>query len=98
MKDTYFKIIGQESDDTKILMLAVIPKDTFKDCPPIFEVQGIIPAPTIYTGTYPIIRINSDTIMDRTEELKGMGIAGIITREQWYIKSVENKDLYNIGL
>ena len=98
MKDTYFKIIGQEADDTKILMVAVLPKNIFRDHPAIFEVQGIITAPTIYTGTYPTIRINLDTIENRTEELKGMGIAGIVTREEWYIKSIEKKDQFNIGI
>lgn len=28
MKDTYFKIIGQQSDDTKVLMVAVLPKQS----------------------------------------------------------------------
>ena len=83
----------------KVIMVTVLPKRMFKDDFSIFEAQAIIPPPTIYSGVYPTIKINTDTITDRTEDLKGSSINGIITEEQWYIKDIESKDVFGgIGL
>jgi hypothetical protein len=94
MKTTYFKFIAQKTADDKTILVAVIPDDMLgKDLPTIIEGQAFLMPATIYTGTYPQIKINSDTIVDRTEELKGKGIAGIITSEQWYIKNDIKEDI-----
>lgn len=98
MTDLYFKIIGQKSSEDKMIIVAVVPTDFFGPVPEIFEAQGVKLSPTIYSGIFPNIRVFPDSIKDRTEELKGMGIAGIITSEQWYNKAVENKDPLGIGI
>jgi hypothetical protein len=51
----------------------------------------------VFTGTYPQIKINTDTIKDRTD-LIGMGVSGIITEEDWYIKKTQSEDLLGISL
>ena len=53
---------------------------------------------TIYTGTFPQIKINTDTIVDKTEEFKGLGIVGIITEAEWYIKNDIKEDVMGISL
>lgn len=99
MKTTYFKFIAQKSAEGKTLLVAVIPDDMLgKDLPTIIEGQAFLMPSTIYTGTYPQIKINTDTIVDRTQELKGMGIAGIITSEQWYIKNSIKEDVLGISI
>jgi hypothetical protein len=98
MKTTYFKFIAQKTENATILV-AVIPNDMLgKDMPLICEGQAFLMPPTIYTGTYPQIKINSDTIVDKTEELKGLGIAGIITQAEWYIKTDTEQDFMGISL
>jgi hypothetical protein len=52
---------------------------------------------TIYTGTYPQIKLNTDTIENRID-LNGDGIAGILTEDNWYSKVVESEDLLGISL
>ena len=99
MKTTYFKFIAQKTAEGKTILVAVIPDDMLgKNLPSIYEGQAFLMPATIYTGTYPQIKINSDTIVDRTEELKGLGIAGIITSEQWYIKNDVKEDVMGISL
>lgn len=99
MKTTYFKFIAQKTAEGKTILVAVIPDDMLgKDLPTIIEGQAFLMPSTIYTGTYPQIKINSDTIVDRTDELKGLGIAGIITSEQWYIKNDVKEDVMGISL
>ena len=99
MKTTYFKFIAQKTAEGKTILVAVIPDDMLgKDLPTIIEGQAFLMPATIYTGTYPQIKINSDTILDRTEELKGLGISGIITSEQWYIKNDVKEDVMGISL
>ncbi len=99
MKTTYFKFIAQKTAEGKTILVAVIPDDMLgKDLPLIISGQAFLMPATIYTGTYPQIKINTDTIEDRTEELKGMGIAGIITSEQWYIKNDIKEDVMGISL
>jgi hypothetical protein len=99
MKDTYFKIIGQKAVNDKIILVAVVDENFLgENLPSIFEVQAFKMAPTIYTETYPQIKINSETIKDRTDDLKGSGIGGIITEEMWYCKTIERKDIYSIGI
>jgi len=54
-------------------------------------------APSIYTGTYPQIKLNPETMKDRSD-LKGIGIAGIIIQEDWYCVKRDSNDVYGIGL
>lgn len=99
MKTVYFKFIAQKTAKDKTILVAVIPDDMLgENLPSIIEGQGFLMPATIYTGTYPQIKINSDTIIDRTEELKGLGISGIITSEEWYIKNSIQEDIMWISL
>ena len=99
MKETFFKLIGQKVTTGKMILVAVVENDFINngDVPEIFECQSMKEAPTIYTGTYPSIKINTNTIKDRTD-LAGKGINGILTSEDWYCVDREKKDLLNIGL
>lgn len=98
MENTYFKMIGQKSGDGKMILVAVVDENLLgENLPTIFEVQALKMPTTIYTGTYPQLKINSETIRDRSD-LKGFGIAGIITTEPWYCVTREEKDLFGIGL
>lgn len=99
MKDTFFKLIGQKIPEGKMILVAVVKDDFINngDIPEIFECQAIKEAPTIYTGIYPSIKINTSTIEDRTE-LAGSGINNILTEESWYCVDREKEDLLNIGL
>ena len=99
MKDTYFKMVGQKVGNGKMILVAVV-DESFMGCgevPNIFEVQSFKQAPTIYSGTYPNIRVNPETIQDRND-LSGKGISGILTDEQWYCTDKEKEDLYGIAL
>lgn len=99
MKNTYFKMIGQKTGQGKMVIVAVVDENLLgEDLPSIFEVQALKMAPTIYTGTYPQIKINSETIKDRTGDLKGMGIAGILTEDLWYEKSITEDDVFGVAL
>jgi len=99
IKTTYFKFIAQKTADGQTILVAVIPDDMLGDnLPAIIEGQAFLMPMTVYTGTYPQIKINSDTIIDRTDDLKGKGIAGIITSEQWYIKDDTKPDVLGISL
>ena len=51
----------------------------------------------IYTGTYPTIKVISETIKDRSD-LQGKGINGIVTGENWYNVSKEDKNTYGINI
>lgn len=98
MKNTYFKLIGQKAPNGKMVLIAVVDENLLgENLPAIFEVQAFKMAPTIYTGTYPQIKINSETIKNR-EDLKGLGIAGILTEEPWYSKTIEQKDIFDINI
>lgn len=99
METTYFKFIAQKTAEGKAILVAVIPDDMLgNNLPLIISGQAFLMPATIYTGTYPQIKINTDTIEDRTEDLKGMGIAGIITEEMWYIKNDIKDDILGISL
>ena len=65
--------------------------------PSIFEVQAVKLVPTIYTGTYPTIKVISETIKDRSD-LQGEGINGIVSGENWYNVSKEDKNTYGINI
>jgi hypothetical protein len=98
MKTTYFKMIAQKTTDNHTILVAVIPNDMLGiELPTICQMQAFMMPQTIYTGTYPQIKINTDTIEDRSD-LIGDGIAGIITEDNWYTKVVESEDLLGIGL
>lgn len=98
MKTTYFKTIIQKTTATHSILVAVIPNDMLgNNLPDIYQMQAFMMPQTIYTGTYPQIKINTDTIEDRSD-LKGDGIAGILTEDNWYSKVVESEDLLGISL
>ena len=99
MKNTHFKMIGQKSGNGKMILVAVVDED-FMDCgelPNIFECNSIKMAPTVYTGTYPTIKVDVSTIKDRTD-LNGSGISGILMKEQWYCSDQKQKDILGISL
>jgi hypothetical protein len=99
MKTTYFKFIAQKTAEGITILVAVIPDDMLgKDLPSIYEGQAFLMPATIYTGTYPQIKINTDTIVDKTEKFKGFGITGIITEAEWYIKNDIKEDVMGISL
>lgn len=97
MENKYFKILGQKTSG-KLVLVAVVDQDFFGDVPTIFEAQAIKLPETIYTGTYPTLKINSDTIKDVTERFKGHGISGILTENDWYCVTRQEKDLLGISI
>lgn len=98
MKNTFFKMIGQKSVNGKMILVAVVDENLLgENLPYIFEVQALKLPATIYTGTYPQIKINPETIKDRTD-LKGSGIAGILTEEMWYCQTNEQEDILGISI
>jgi len=99
MENIFFKMICQKAPDGKMVLVSVVDENFFgSGTPSIFELQAFKMPATIYTGTYPQLKINTDTIKDRTEELKGEGIAGILTSEQWYCVTKEEKDVLGISI
>lgn len=97
MTTQYFKLIGQKTAG-KLILVAVVDEDFLGEVPSIFEVQCINMPKTIYTGTYPTIKINSDTITDITKEKTGLGISGIITESDWYCKTTKGEDTFGISI
>ena len=99
MKNTHIKMIAQRTAEGKTILVGVIPDDFIGDnLPDIIEVQAILPPKTIYNGTAPTIKILPGSIKDRTEDLRGTGIAGIITQEMWYIHEENSFDPFGIEL
>jgi hypothetical protein len=99
MKNEYFNMICQKAPGGKMIIMAVVPDNLLGEgLPPIFEVNAIRMVPTIYTGTYPTIKVLSGTIKDRTEDLKGMGVDGIVTGRNWFNASEEDKNIYGINI
>ena len=95
MKNEYFNMICQKAPEGKMIIMAVVPDNLLGEgLPPIFEVQAV---PTIYTGTYPKIKVISETIKDRSD-LQGEGINGIVSGENWYNVSKEDKNTYGINI
>ena len=98
MKNEHFNMICQKAADGKMIMIAVVPDDLFGEgLPSIFQVHAIRTVPNIYTGTYPTIRVIPETIKERSD-LKGIGIAGIVTGENWYNAQEEDKNEYGINI
>ena len=97
MKTIYFKTIVQKSTETHSTLIAVIPNEMLGDLPEICEFEAFMMPKTIYTGTYPQIKINTDTMQER-EDLKGLGIAGILTKREWATKVKEENDLLGIEI
>jgi hypothetical protein len=98
MKNEYFNMICQKAPEGKMIIMAVVPDNLLGEgLPPIFEVQAVKPVPTIYTGTYPTIKVISETIKDRSD-LLGKGINGIVSGENWYNVSKEDKNTYGINI
>lgn len=98
MKNEYFNMICQKAPEGKMIIMAVVPHNLLGEgLPPIFEVQAVKLVPTIYTGTYSTIRVISETIKDRSD-LQDEGINGIVTGENWYNVSKEDKNTYGINI
>jgi hypothetical protein len=97
MANKHFILKGQLTAG-KLVLFAVVDADMLGDVPSIFQMEAFLMQPTIYTGTYPQIKINTDTVQDLTEEFKGMGIAGIITESGWATKTVETPDDMGINI
>lgn len=98
METVYFKAIAQKATDTHTILIAVVPNDFFgKELPEICEMEAFKMPATIYTGTYPQIKINTDTINER-QDLKGFGVNGIITSEGWATKKIEKEDILGIKI
>lgn len=98
MKTTYFKMIAQKSTKEHTILIAVVPNDLLgKHLPEICEMEAFKLPSTIYTGTYPQIKINTDTIKSR-EDLIGLGVGGIITSPIWAVKEVKDKDMLGISI
>ena len=98
MKNEYFNMICQKSTEGKMIIMAVVPDNLLGEgLPSIFEVQAVKLVPTIYTGTYPTIKVISETIKDRSD-LQGEGINGIVSEENWYNVSKEDKNTYGINI
>lgn len=98
MKNEYFNMIGQKAPGGKMILMAVVPDNLFGvEVPNIFQVQAVRTVPTICTGTYPTIQIVIDKLEAR-EDLTGKGIAGIVTGENWYNVSQEDKNEYGINI
>jgi len=98
MTNTYFKVFGQRAAaHGKFILVMVLDEDCIApNLPEQFEMQAIkIPA-TIYTGTYPQIKLNTDTITP-TPEHKGAGINGVITSMDWYCVKREIGDPMKIS-
>ena len=69
MKNEYFNMICQKAPEGKMIIMAVVPDNLLGEgLPPIFEVQAVKPVPTIYIGTYPTIKVISETIKAMSEK------------------------------
>lgn len=98
MKEIYFKMVAMKTIGNKRVLIAAVDEDIFgKNLPDIFEVQAFKMPATIYTGTFPQIKINTDTVKDRTD-LIGAGVSGIVRGTDWYCKEVEKQDLLGIEI
>lgn len=97
MKTTYFKIIARKIGD-KIILMAVVPDDFLgQEITGDVEVEAFKLPSNIYTGTYPNIRINTDTIV-KTDKHKGDTPDGIFTGFNWAIIEKDENDNLGIGL
>lgn len=99
MKNEFFNLIGQKSVNGKMILIAVVPDDLFGvgEMPNIFQCTCVRTVPNVFTGTYPTIRIFTETIKER-KDLIGEGVAGIVTGENWFNESQEDKNEYGINL
>lgn len=97
METKYFKLFGQKTEG-KLILVAVVDEDFLgKDIPNQFECQSMKLPATIYTGTYPTLKVNTDTIKDVGAEMKGMGIDGVITTMDWYCVTRTQMDTFGIS-
>lgn len=97
MKTVYFKIIARKIGD-KLALMAVVPDDFLdQEITGDVEIEAFKLPPNIYTGTYPNIRINTDTMVS-TEKHKGESPDGIFTQPNWAIIEKEENDYLGIGL
>lgn len=97
MKTTYFKTVIQKTTETHSILVAVIPNEMLGDLPTICEMEAFKMPASIYTGTYPQIKLNTHTLKDR-KDLIGLGIDGILQQPIWFDKTKEDKDILGIGI
>lgn len=98
MKTAYIKFIAQKTTENHTILVTVIPNNMLgKDLPNIYELQGFKMPATIYTGAYPTLKFNTDTIKERND-LKGMGIVGILASEEFYCREETREDFLGISL
>lgn len=99
METTYFKVFGQKSSNNKIILVAVVDDDFLgEEVPEQFELQGIKTPQTIYTGTYPTLRLNTSQIKDVHEQFRGSGISGVLTENDWYCVKRKDQDIFGISI
>jgi len=98
VKEARFKLMGQPSGDNRVVLFTIVDKKMFsKDLPNIFEMQAMLMPKTIYTGTYPTIKLIEESIVDRSD-LNGTGVTGILTSAEWHYQEKEVKDLLGISI
>lgn len=101
LKTTKFQAFGQKvaGVDNKVILCIVLPTDSLNEnLPDLFTFEGFLMPQTIYTGTYPQIKMNMDSVVARND-LSGVGIAGIITNEGVFAVEAETKpDLLGISI
>lgn len=78
--------------------MAVVPEDFFgKSIEGDVEVEAFKLPANIYNGTYPNIRINTDTLLE-TDKHKGFTPDSIFTEPNWAIIEKEEKNILGTGL
>jgi hypothetical protein len=100
MDSHIFRMYGQRSSDGKMVLTMVVDEEEFfgsDSLPNQFFVTGVRVAPTIYTGTYPTIKMDMGTVEDASH-LAGQGIAGILTDCNWACETVKHDDKLGIGI
>lgn len=90
------KVILQKAvtEKNRRILIAVIDEDILglENAPSIVEAQLYVLEPNIYNGMNPSMNLVVDNVKDRSD-LKGLGIAGIVTQEEWYCQQI-GKNLF----
>lgn len=91
-------MVVQKTTEKHSILVAVIPNDMLGKMPhDISEMEVFMMPQTVFTGKYPQIKVNTDTVKPRPD-LIGMGIEGILKEPIWAIKEVTSKDYMGISL
>lgn len=90
------KVILQKAatEKNRRILIAVIDEDIIglENAPPIVEAQLYILEPNIYNGMNSSMNLVVDNVKER-KDLIGLGIAGIVTQEEWYSQQI-GKNLF----